>query len=250
MSSPTYPGLSAAEVAERVARGDTNDFKARVGRTYWQIVRDNLLNLFNIVLFSLLFLVILLRDYSTALFAGFSVVSNSFLGMIQEISAKRKLDSLAALAAKEVRVFRGGQLVTVPIERIVKDDVMPIEPGDRLVVDGRVLHSDALEMDESHLTGESDAVLKDPGHDVYSGSYCVAGTGVMVATAVGRHSTINKLSTIAKAYKNVQTPTQQKIAALVELSVIAMLILGRCCSFRDWSAISLFWKTSRTRWSS
>lgn len=223
---PTYPGLSSAEVAERVARGESNDFKARVGRTYWQIVRDNLLNLFNIVLFTLLLIVVLFQDYATAAFAGFSVVTNSFLGMIQEINAKRKLDRLAALAAKEVRVWRNGQLVTVPIARLVKDDVIPIEPGDRLVVDGRVLHSDALEMDESHLTGESDAVLKEAGNAVYSGSYCVAGAGVMVATAVGRHSTINKLSTIAKVYKNVQTPTQQKIAALVEISVVAMFIFG------------------------
>ena len=223
---PSYPGLSSAEVAERGARGETNDFQARVGRTYWQIVRDNLLNLFNIVLFTLLFIVILLQDYSTAFFAGFSVVTNSFLGMIQEIRAKRKLDRLAALAAKEVRVWRDGQLVTIPIEQIVKDDVIPIEPGDRLVVDGRVLHSDALEMDEAHLTGESDAVLKESGDEVYSGSYCVAGAGVMTATAVGRHSTINRLATIAKAYKSVQTPTQQKIAALVEISVVAMLILG------------------------
>jgi cation-transporting ATPase E len=225
-NQPAYTGLTAAQVAERVARGETNDFKARVGRTYWQIVRDNLLNLFNIVLFTLLSIVILLQDYSTAAFAGFSVVTNSFLGMIQEISAKRKLDQLAALAAREVRVWRDGQIVTVPIEQIAKDDVMPIEPGDRLVVDGRVLHSDALEMDEAHLTGESDAVLKDTDGLLYSGSFCVAGAGVMVATDVGRHSTINRLSTIAKAYKNVQTPTQHKIGALVELSVVAMLIFG------------------------
>ncbi len=223
---PAHTGLTSAQVAERVARGETNDFKARVGRTYWQIVRDNLLNLFNLVLFTLLFIVIWLQDYSTAFFAGFSVVTNSFLGMIQEISAKRKLDRLAALAAREARVWRDGQLATILIGHIVKDDVLPIEPGDRLVVDGRVLHSDALEMDESHLTGESDAVLKEPGNEVFSGSYCVAGAGVMVATAVGRHSTINRLSSIAKAYKNVQTPTQQKIAALVEISVVAMLIFG------------------------
>jgi cation-transporting ATPase E len=225
-NQPPQSGLTSAQVAERVARGETNNFKARVGRTYWQIVRDNVFNLFNIVLFTLLFIVILLQDYSTAFFAGFSVVTNTFLGMIQEFSAKRKLDRLAALAARDVRVWRDGQLATIPIEGIVKDDIIPIEPGDRLVVDGRVTDSDALEMDESHLTGESDAVLKEPGNEVYSGSYCVAGAGVMVATAVGRHSTINRLSSIAKSYKNVQTPTQQKITVLVELSVVAMLILG------------------------
>jgi len=185
-------GLSASEVAERVKRGESNDFQARVGRSYWEIVRDNILNLFNLVLFSLLVVVLLFGDYATVLFAGFSVVTNSFLGMLQEISAKRKLDQLAALAAHEVPVWRDGTLITVSIRALVKDDVIPIEPGDRLVVDGRVIQSDALEMDESQLTGESDAVMKDSGDQVYSGSFCIAGSGMLVATRVGKDSTINR----------------------------------------------------------
>src|SRR5687768_15425575 len=112
-------GLTSAEVAERVRRGQSNDYEARVGRTYWQIFRDNIFNLFNIVLFTLLLIVLLSRDYATVIFAGFSVVSNSFLGMIQEIHAKRKLDKMASLAAKEVKVWRDGQLQIVPIKQIV-----------------------------------------------------------------------------------------------------------------------------------
>jgi cation-transporting ATPase E len=218
-------GLTAPEVAERVKRGESNDFKARVGRSYFEIVRDNIFNIFNIVLFSLLVVVLLFRDYATVLFAGFSVVTNSFLGMIQEMSAKRKLDQLAALAAHEVRVWRDGQLVGVPIHQIVKDDLIPIEPGDRLVVDGRVLESDALEMDESQLTGESDAVLKEPGDQVFSGSFCIAGSGLMQATRVGRESSINRLSTTAKAYKRVLTPTQIRLALIVEVSVVIMVVV-------------------------
>lgn len=218
-------GLTALEVAERVKRGESNDFKARVGRSYWEIARDNIFNVFNIVLFSLLLVVLLFRDYATVVFAGFSVVTNSFLGMIQEISAKRKLDQLAALAAHEVRVWRDGALVTVPIHKIVKDDVIPIEPGERLVVDGRVLESDALEMDESQLTGESDAVLKDADDQVFSGSFCIAGSGVMVATRVGRESTINRLSSTAKAYKRVLTPTQERLSLIVQISVVIMVVV-------------------------
>ena len=125
----------------------------------------------------LLITVLLFRDYSTVFFAGFSVVTNSFLGMIQEIFAKRKLDALAALSLSDVRVWRDGALTTVAHAAIVKDDVMPLEPGDKIVVDGMILHSDALEIDESQLTGESDAVMKNDGDPVYSGSFCIAGSG-------------------------------------------------------------------------
>jgi len=222
--SPGFPGLSSADVQARVARGETNAYKPKVGRSYWDIVRDNVLNLFNIVLFTLLVVVLLQGDYATVFFAGFSVVSNSLLGMFQEIAAKRKLDQLAAMQVKAVKAWRDGKLIELPIEQIVKDDVILIEPGDRIVVDGRLIDCDSFEVDESQLTGESDAVLKDSGDEVHSGSFGVAGTGLIVATNVGKDSTINKLARLAKTYKSTLTPTQQRIATLVQVSVIVMAV--------------------------
>jgi len=222
----THPGLTTAEVAERVARGESNAYKAQVGRSYWDILRDNILNIFNLVLFPLLIIIISFREYAVALFAGFSVVTNSLLGTIQEVVAKRKLDQLATMAAKNVDVWRGGQLASVPLEQLVKDDVIPIQPGDRLAVDGIVLESDALEMDESHLTGESDSILKERNDKLFSGSYCIAGTGLMQATQVGKNSTINKLASAAKAYKNLQTPTQRRLSSIVQVCVLIMVIFG------------------------
>ncbi|MCY3915894.1 MAG: HAD-IC family P-type ATPase [Chloroflexi bacterium] len=222
--SEDLAGLSASDVRERVSRGDSNDFEARVGRSYWNIFRENVLNLFNIVLGAMLIIVIALGDYATAFFAGFSVVSNTFFGMIQEFNAKRQLDQLAALAEQTVRCLRDGEWVDVPMRGVVLDEVIRIEPGDRLVVDGVVLRADSLEMDESHLTGESDAVSKAPADDVLSGSFCIAGAGVMRATKVGADSHINRLSVIAKQYKLVKTPTQIKIDITVEVAVVIMAI--------------------------
>ena len=195
-----------------------------MGRSYWDIFRDNVLNLFNIVLGSLLVGVIALGDYATAFFAGFSVVSNTFFGMIQEFNAKRQLDRLAALAEQTVRCRRDGDWVEVPMRGVVIDEIIGIEPGDRLVVDGLIVKADSLEMDESHLTGESDAVHKAVDDEVLSGSFCTAGTGIMRATRVGAASHINQLSVIAKAYKVVKTPTQVKIDITVEVAVLIMLV--------------------------
>ncbi len=224
-SDLTLQGLTAAEVQERVQAGATNQFKARVGRSYRQIVVENVFNLFNIVLFSLLIFVTLLGDYVTVVFAGFSVVSNTFLGMLQEINAKRKLDKLATLSVQQVAVLRDGAWQTVSMYDVVRDDILRIEPGDRLVVDGVVLQSDALEMDESLLTGESDAVYKEIGAEVFSGTFCIAGAGVMRATRVGVESNVNKLAAIAKAYKRVKTPSQTLIEIIVEVTVVIMFAL-------------------------
>jgi cation-transporting ATPase E len=219
-------GLTSAEVAERVARGETNAFKVQVGRTYWEIFRDNIFNVFNFVLATLGAIMILFQDYVNLLFASFSVVLNSILGLVQEIAAKRALDRLAALSMQQVKVWRDSKLSEVPLSDVVKDDLLPLEAGDKIVVDGVVLAADSLEVNEALLTGESDAVLKEAGAKLYSGSFVIAGAGVMRATAVGAESTINKLSATAKAYRHPLTPTQRYIANLVQIAVFVMLIFG------------------------
>ncbi len=219
-------GLTASEVRQRIARGESNYFKARVGRTYIQILRDNLFNVFNMLLFVLLLIVLISQDYFTVLFAGFSVVTNSLIGTIQEILAKRKLNELASLAPQKVDVLRDGARQTVLNQQVVKDDLIFITPGDRLVVDGVILEADSLEIDESHLTGESDAVYKTPNDPVTSGSFCIAGSGIMQATRVGAHSTANKLTAVAKTYKVTLTPTQRYIAVIVRFTLLVLFVLG------------------------
>ncbi|MEO0597750.1 MAG: HAD-IC family P-type ATPase, partial [Chloroflexota bacterium] len=193
--------------------------------TYWDIFRDNVLNLFNIVLFTLLGIVFVLQDYGTVFFAGISVFMNTFLGMTQEMMAKRRLDKLATLTLQKVLVIRDGKQVEIPTKEVVKDDLLLLEPGTKAVVDGVVVRTDSLEMDEALLTGESDAILKRPDDEIYSGSFCIAGTGVMRATRVGAESNINKLSEVAKEYKRTKTPTQKRLDVIVEICVIIMLVL-------------------------
>jgi cation-transporting ATPase E len=218
-------GLTSAEVAQRVTQGQSNNFKTTIGRTYWQIVRDNIFNIFNVVLGVLFAIMLIQHDFTNVLLAGIAVGVNALLGLIQEIKAKRALDQLAMMALVEIDVWRDGIVTKVSIDQIVKDDVLPIKPGDHIVVDGRLLQADNLEVDESLLTGESDAVAKTMGSPVWSGSFCIAGTGLIVATAVGENSTMNKLSTVAKTYRITLTPTQQKINQLVGASLIAAIVL-------------------------
>lgn len=227
-------GLTSGEVTEREKRGQTNNFKARGGRTYIDIVRDNVFNVFNVVLFTLLLIAFLFGDYGTVIFSGFSVLTNTILGLIQEIQAKRKLDRMAALAVGSVKVWRDGQVRQIPMTQVVLDDVVVVEPGDRIVVDGVIIHSDSLEVDESQLTGESDAVFKHIDEPIYSGSFCIAGSGLMTATKVGAESTVNKLSSIAREYTRHHTPTQRKLFALVEVSVLAMFVFAPLLLLAGW----------------
>ena len=226
-SSPdALTGLTPAEVEDRGRRGETNAFESRSSRTYKQILFDNLVNVFNITLAVLLGILLALGEPGDTFFAGSVVAVNILIGLIQEIRAKQALDRLAALAAGTVRVRRDGRSLDIPPEQVVKDDLIEVVPGDKIVIDGPCVWEDAVEVDESLITGESDSIEKDAGDLLTSGSFVTAGRAIMRAEKLGADSFVNKLSRTAKGYKFVPTPIQQKINAVVAVSVIGMALFG------------------------
>lgn len=204
-ASLTENGLNRAEVRERVQRGDVNRTPKGPSRTTADIVRANVLTRFNFLLAALVLVVmILVQDPRDALF-GVVLVANTTIGITQELRAKATLDRLAVLTSPRARVVRAGSVEEIAIEEIVLDDVIEIRSGDQLPVDGTVLSSRGLEIDESLLTGESDPVLKQVGANCLSGSFVVAGSGRFVATRVGERAYAAALATEAKEFTLVRS---------------------------------------------
>lgn len=177
-------GLSEVLVRERIEHGETNRTEERSSRSVGEILRANVLTRFNAILGSLAVVIVLTGSLKDALFA-LVLVANTAIGIVQELRAKRTLDRLVVLATPSARVMRGGELSEVPVETIVLDDVLELTAGDQIPVDGIVLESADLEVDESLLTGEAEPLLKDPGDAVLSGSFVVAGSSRIQATRVG-----------------------------------------------------------------
>jgi cation-transporting ATPase E len=232
---PRLSGLSDAEVAERVARGQTNAFVHAAGRSAWDIVRDNAFTVFNVTLFATLAATLALGlatpgargiVLGDTLFAGGSVWLNLVVGIVQELRAKRMLDRLAALSVRRVRARRNGRAVEVAVEEIVRDDLVELVPGDRAPVDGPLVEGRGLEMDESLLTGESDSVRKQVGDWIESGSFCLAGGGVLRAEKIGGESFANRLTTTARAPKSPLTPLQRNINFIVQCLVAVMIVIA------------------------
>jgi cation-transporting ATPase E len=232
---PLLPGLSDAEVQERVARGQRNLFVHKSARSTWEIIRDNVFTVFNIVLFVTLVATMTVglatpgmhqTIIGDTIFSGGTVWLNMIIGIIQELMAKRQLDQLAALAVRNARVRRNGKSVEIPADEIVLDDIVEIGPGDRVPVDGELVETHALEMDESLLTGESDSLAKAEGDAAYSGSFCLVGNGALRATKVGADSYANKLTLTARATKDNRTPLQRKIDLVVQGLVVVMVIVA------------------------
>ncbi|MCY4174760.1 MAG: HAD-IC family P-type ATPase [Acidimicrobiaceae bacterium] len=195
-------GLSSEEVQQRRRDGRTNDVPDQPVRTVRQIVRNNVLTPVNAIIGSMFVLIMAAGYPADALFAGV-VVSNSVIGIAQELQARRTLNRLAVLSAPRVRVARDGRIHEVGTSEVVADDIVELRPGDQLVVDGEVVSARGLEIDESLLTGESDPVDKAPGDPVMSGSFVSAGAGWYEATAIGADSYAARLSEEARRFKLV-----------------------------------------------
>ncbi|ARF74277.1 magnesium-transporting ATPase [Kitasatospora albolonga] len=208
-------GLTTAEVAERVARGEVNDVPVRSSRSLTEIVRANVFTRFNLIIGVLWVIMLFVAPIQDSLF-GFVIVANTGIGIIQEWRAKRTLDSLAVIGEAKPTVRRDGSAVEVSTHEIVLGDVIELGPGDKVVVDGTVAEADSLEVDESLLTGEADPVLKRPGDPVMSGSFVVAGGGAFTATKVGREAYAAQLAEEASRFTLVHSELRSGISTILK----------------------------------
>ena len=204
LRTPGLDGLSAIEVQQRVDRGQINDIPHGTSRTVGDIVRANVFTRFNMLLGFLLVVVLFVAPIQDALF-GFVLVANAAIGIVQELRAKRALDRLALLSAPRARVVRQGSVGELAVNRVVLDEVLDLQPGDQIVVDGVVMTSANLEIDESLLTGESDPISKSPGDEVLSGSFVAAGSGRFRATRVGKEAYAIRLAAEARKFTLVRS---------------------------------------------
>ncbi|MGB8649256.1 MAG: HAD-IC family P-type ATPase [Mycobacteriales bacterium] len=215
-------GLSAAEVEAHRLAGHVNAYEQSTSRSVSAIVRANVVTRFNAILGGLLVVILVVGPLQDALF-GLVLVSNTAIGIVQELRAKRALDRLAVVTAPRARALRDGQVTDIPAAEVVSEDVLVLAAGDQVVVDGRVLGADGLEVDESLLTGESDPVLKGVGDLLLSGSFVVAGGGTARTTAVGADAYGAQLALEARRFTLFHSELQGGINAILRAITWVML---------------------------
>ncbi|MFM9590132.1 HAD-IC family P-type ATPase [Streptomyces scabiei] len=218
-AAPAHPGrargLTAAEVAGRVARGEVNDVPVRSSRSLVDIVRANVFTRFNAIIGVLWVIMLFVAPIQDSLF-GFVILANTGIGIVQEWRAKKTLDSLAVIGEARPTVRRDGVAAPVGTSEIVLGDLIEIGPGDKIVVDGECVETDGLEIDESLLTGEADPVVKQPGDPVMSGSFVVAGGGAFTATKVGREAYAAQLAEEASRFTLVHSELRSGISTILK----------------------------------
>lgn len=221
----TYPGLSFAEVEERKARGETNEALEPMTRSFKQIYLENSLTLFNFINLIIASFVIYTGSYKNLLFLGVIVV-NTTIGIYQELRAKKNIDELTLLNQAKATVIRNSQKYEIAQDEIVKNDLIEIKRGHQVMVDGIVLETRGIECDESQLTGEADAILKNTGDKVFSGSFVVSGTALIEATHVGKNSYTSKLTMEAKGSKKVYSELVHTMKRIIRVLTFGIIPIG------------------------
>ncbi|MCL4876963.1 MAG: cation-translocating P-type ATPase [Anaerolineae bacterium] len=223
---PSVQGLSEQEVTQRRQQGQGNDVDFSTSRSYLQIIRYNVLTFVNMVLFAIGFALLVLGLPQDAITTAGLAILNALVGIVQEARAKYQLDKITLLTRPGVIVIRGGQEKTVGQQEIVLGDMILIQAGDQLICDGLIVEANRIEMDESLLTGESDTIPKQAGDKVFSGSFCVSGSGIYEATEVGKASLANKITAKARSFKLTRTPLQSDVNKVVRWVGLISVIMG------------------------
>ncbi|WP_125078581.1 cation-translocating P-type ATPase [Mycobacterium sp. P7213] len=243
MTTARTAGLTDAEVADRVSRGQTNDIPARAARSVREIIRANVFTRINAILGVLLAIVLTTGSLINGLF-GLLIVFNSVIGMVQEIRAKQTLDKLAIIGQAKPLVRRQSGTQQLPPGRVVLDDIIELGPGDQIVVDGEVMESSDLEVDESLLTGEADPIGKDRGDHVMSGSFVVSGSGAYRATRVGREAYAAKLAEEASKFTLVKSELRSGINQILKFITYLLIPAGLLIIYTQLFTTDAGWRAS------
>lgn len=218
-------GLTASEVGERRARGLGSVPPPSTGRSYAQIVRENVFLPANNILFLIGLALVLLGQYLDALVSVGVISFNIVISLVQEIRAKRSLDRIALLTRPQATVLRDGREQPLDPGDLVVDDLLVLHPGDQIVADGPLVGTGQVEVDESLLTGEADPVAKREEDRLYSGTFCVSGSAFYRAESVGVRSVAGELTAGARAFRDVSTPLQREINLIIRILLLVAVFL-------------------------
>ncbi len=217
-------GLTGAEVKEKTEQGLVNGTPDIKTKSYGQIVKDNGLNLFNCINIVLLVCILITGSLKNATFF-IIVVCNFFIGVIQEIRAKKAIERLSLLSAPKAMALRDGKLCQIEIKDIVLGEIIQLKNGNQISADGIVIDGEC-QVNESFITGETTPVTKKPGDRILSGSFLVSGRILAETEHVGHDNYVNRITIGAKRYKKSFSVIMNSVKMIVRIIAIALIPLA------------------------
>ncbi len=231
-------GLTSQQVSERVAARKTNFVKKTIGKSYLSIFTSNIFTFFNL-LGIIIFVLMLICGSVENMFFFVVILANTAIGIFQEIRSKRIVERLAIVQQPNVTVVRDGKEQTIAVSNVVLDDIVVYSSGKQICADSIVVDGE-VEVNESLLTGESDAVKKRAGDTLYSGSFVVSGNCRARADKVGADNYAEQLQSKVKKYKKANSELMRSITFIIKCISWIIFPLGLATFFKDLRNVTQF----------
>ncbi len=225
-------GLTREEVENRFRAGLNNYNDAPKTKTIKQIIRDNFFTYFNFLNLALGLAIFIasaingniLNGLKNCLFMGIIIV-NSIISIVEEIISKNIIDRLSVVSESKVDTIRDGEVVSLALEEIVKDDIIKLSLGHQIVADSVVLEGE-IEVNECLITGESDAIKKTVGDELLSGSFIISGNAIAQVIHVGKENYVAKITNEAKYKKNVNSIVMGSFTKMLKILSAMIIPIG------------------------
>ena len=212
-------GLTDAQAEERMRAGRGNIMDSDQGKSLKQILFDNLFTFFNFLNFALAACLLLVGSYRNMTFL-LIVIANILIGTIQEYRAQKSI-----LELQGAHVIRDGKEISCRMEETVAGDLAVFRAGDQIIADAVAVAGSGRAM-ESLLTGESNAIPKEIGSWLYSGSYVTEGRITAQLVYVGSESYAGRLTREAKKTARPGSRLMKELNRLIRLDSMVLVPLG------------------------
>ncbi len=214
-------GLNSSQVDDRVLHNLTNKVTKKYSKSYFSIFASNLFTFFNLLGLIVTVALICIGAKPSRFFFILIYFANISIGIIQEIRAKLCIDRLSLMSNKNTKVIRNGEVIDIASNEIVLDDIIKLGLNSQVPTDCIILEGE-IEVNESLLTGESVAVKKKVGDELFAGSFITSGVCTVKAHKVGKDNYIEKLSEKAKEYKKPHS--ELMISLKIIITIIGIII--------------------------
>ncbi len=239
VSADPQQGLTALQAQVRQEAGWDNVPPISAGKTEKEIVLSHCFTFFNMVFLVLaVFLAITGSSVKNMTFLVI-VFINTIIGIFQEIRAKRAVEKLTLVAEGKVRTLRSGTMALLSSRELVRDDIIELRAGDQVCADG-ILRLGQLLVNESLITGEDAPVTKNPGDQLRSGSFLIAGTGRIQLTGVGGDAFANKLALEAKNNPEAtKSGMMRSLDKLIQVVGFLLIPVGLALFYQQFKTLEL-----------
>ncbi len=226
-------GLSEDEVKQRTADKLTNHTKVKASKTYFSIFVKNIFTFFNMLWLLIAIALLCVGSYSDLLFM-FVIIANTSIAIIQEIRAKITVEKLSMVTTPQIKTLRDGKTIFIPADKLVLDDVIILTSGNQIPTDCIILDG-KVEVNESLLTGESNAIEKSINSHLLSGSFIVSGECYAKVDRVGKDNYIEQMAQKAKEFKAPASNLFKDLNRLIKYIGIALVPIGVLTFFKEYS---------------